>query len=812
MRALILLICLLASAGYHAQTVQIIDPLDYKPIPDVVISDVGYTKSVKTNLLGKASLEAFSNKDSLVFEHPSFHSKILSVKDIKKDGYQIFLLDLSFMKGLDITSDVVRESPKPSTNSHIKVLDAEDIQQLNASTTADMLQETGAISVQKSQGGGGSPVIRGFEANRILLVVDGVRMNNAIYRSGHLQNAITVDNNMLSSTDIYFGPGSVIYGSDALGGVIHFHTKTPKLKGEKDFKGFGASAMARYVTVNNERTGHFDFEIGGKKWAYLASATATDFADLKMGTVRAHGYEDFGKFNYYVERINGMDSAIANPDPNLQVGTGYRQYDLMQKLRYQASEDFNLIWNTQYSTSSDVGRFDRLNDLSGGLPKFAEWYYGPQKRFLTSLKGEISNKNGMFNNASIILAYQNLDEDRINRKFKDDWRNNRYEDVDVMSLNIDFTKQFDTIHSISYGLEGTHNIVKSTANAENIVTGELTANSTRYPDGGSDMTTFASYMAYNRKLSPHSILNSGIRYSRSILNSDFVDTAFVQLPFNSIRFNGGALSGSLGFLVEPDPTSKINIILSTGFRSPNVDDYGKVFEKDGRVVVPNDKLRPENAYNGEISFSKSFRKTVREVTSTQQKAEMIRLSGGIFYTHLTNSIIRLDYQLNGQDSLLYDGDMAKIQTNSNAANAFIYGGTAELNLRFSPTFDLKSNITYTFGEDLTNSTPLGHIPPIYGQTSVNLVRENWNMSLYSRYNGQKLAVDYSLSGEDNLPEATNDGTPAWYTINLKGAWNVHERLLIQASVENILDHHYKQFASGISSPGRSFSITLRTTL
>ncbi len=799
-------LCLCAAA----QTVRVIDEVEYEPIPDVVISDAEHTKSVKTDLLGEADLSAFSPKDSLVFEHENYHTKTMSFKNLKKDGMKVFMIDVSFLAPIEVPVEVKRDPPKTSTNSQIRLLSESDIRKINAQTSADMLQATGAVMVQKSQAGGGSPVIRGFEANRILLVVDGVRMNNAIYRSGHLQNAITVDNNMLSSTNIYFGPGSVIYGSDALGGVVHFHTKTPLLKDEKKFDGFGGSGMIRYTSVNNEKSGHFDFNVATKNWAYLASVTATEFGDLRMGSVRAHGYEDWGKFNYYVQRIDGADSAILNPDPNLQVGTGYKQYDLMQKIRYKASSDLNFILNTQYSTSSNVARFDRLNDLGDdGLPKFAEWYYGPQKRFLTSLKTEITNKGGAFSRASIIAAYQNIDEDRINRRFQSDWENRRFEDVDVFSLNADFTKQFDTIHSISYGIEGTHNIVASSAHSQNIETGELTDNSTRYPDGGSTMSTLASYIAYDRKLSRYSILNTGIRYSRAILQSRFEDTSFVELPFNEINFNGGALSGSIGFTVKPDPTSNVNVILSTGFRSPNVDDYGKVFEKDGRVVVPNDQLKPENAYNGEISFSKSFRKTVKEITSTNQKAEMVRVSAGVFYTHLTNTIVRVDYQLNGQDSLLYDGELARIQTNSNAANAYIVGGTAELKLRFSPSFHFTSSATYTFGQNLSNASPLGHIPPLYGQTSINLVRKLWSVSLFSRYNGAKPAVDYSPSGEDNLQEATEDGTPAWYTLNLKGSVEAFENLQIQAAIENILDHHYKQFSSGISAPGRSFSLTLR---
>jgi hemoglobin/transferrin/lactoferrin receptor protein len=97
------------------------------------------------------------------------------------------------------------------------------------STTADILTASGQVFVQKSQQGGGSPVIRGFEASRILILVDGVRMNSAIFRSGHLQNIITVDNMSLDRVEVNYGPSSTMYGSDALGGVINLFTKAPQL-------------------------------------------------------------------------------------------------------------------------------------------------------------------------------------------------------------------------------------------------------------------------------------------------------------------------------------------------------------------------------------------------------------------------------------------------------------------------------------------------------------------------------------------------------------------------------------------------------
>src|SRR5829696_8993944 len=118
---------------------------------------------------------------------------------------------------------------KKNIAQKIEVISARQIAQWNAQNTGDLLMHTGNVFVQKSQQGGSSPVIRGFEANRVLLVVDGIRMNNAIYRAGHLQNVITVDQNSLERIEVLYGPASTLYGSDALGGVVLMRTKQPKL-------------------------------------------------------------------------------------------------------------------------------------------------------------------------------------------------------------------------------------------------------------------------------------------------------------------------------------------------------------------------------------------------------------------------------------------------------------------------------------------------------------------------------------------------------------------------------------------------------
>src|SRR5699024_3214776 len=150
-------------------------------------------------------------------------------------------------------------------------IDKREVQFKNPQTSADLLQSSGKVFVQKSQLGGGSPMIRGFAANSVLIAVDGIRMNNAIFRSGNLQNVISIDPNAMANTEVLIGPGSVIYGSDALGGVMNLQTKEPQLSYSKEEKAIGVNGMARYSSANNERTFHADASLGFEKWGLLSS-------------------------------------------------------------------------------------------------------------------------------------------------------------------------------------------------------------------------------------------------------------------------------------------------------------------------------------------------------------------------------------------------------------------------------------------------------------------------------------------------------------------------------------------------------------
>lgn len=704
------------------------------------------------------------------------------------------------------------EEKKSDIPYSIDVIKAKNLELNNSQTSADMISNTGNIMVQKSQGGGGSPIIRGFEASRVLMVIDGVRMNNAIYRAGHLQDIITIDNAMLDRAEIIYGPSSVMYGSDALGGVMHFYTKKPMFGDDK--MNFKLNSYLRYSSANQEKTGHVDFNLGFKKIASLTSITYSDFDDLRTGFSRSPN-PDFGRCYYYAIRNsnNTGDSMVRNTNPNIQKFSGYSQVDFMEKLLFKASEKNYVGLNLQYSTSSNINRYDRLQEYSGTNLKYAEWYYGPQNRLFSSLYANIKSEGKLFDNLRLTAAYQDIDQSRISRKFNNNSKKFQKENVKVISLNADFRKQVKEKHELSYGVEVLHNIVSSKARKENIVTNVESPADTRYPDGGSTMTTAAAYLTHTWEINEKMILSDGLRFSSNNLKANFVDTTFYPFPFKNTTQKNSALNGNLGLVITPEKNVRLSVLGSTGYRSPNVDDMTKVFESvGGNIIIPNEKLKPEYAYNLEGGFA---------ITAFDDK---IKFEGNYYFTLLKNAIVTKNDKYNGKDSIFYGGVLSRVQSQQNAEKATVQGAYGSISADFNDNVSFKTSLTYTLGNyyqkvpavnnmgEHDTIIPLDHIPPMFGQTSLFFHFKKFESEVYARYSANKALKDYSPSGEDNLSQATPDGMPGWVTFNVKTMYKITKNFSVNIGVENLFDTHYRVFASGISSPGRNVFVALRVKI
>lgn len=819
MKQRITILFLLFITTIFSQTITIIDAETGKAVEAVAVFNKSKATSAVSDELGKVDVSDFRDNELLTFAHVSYAQYQEKKSVIKSNKYYVYLSKNSEQLDEVVVSVFKNREKTNRIAEQIAVVSSKEIEKLSPQTSADLLASVPGIKVQKSQFGGGSPVLRGMESNRVLLVVDGVRMNNAIYRKGHLQNSITVAPNLLDRTEVVFGPSSVIYGSDALGGVIHYYTKTPKLSEKgSEIKG---NTFLRYSSANNEITNVVSAELRFKKWASFTSVAHSNFGDLKMGESRSHGFDDWGKVPFYSNNTNTFynDTPVANFNENLQRNTGYSQTDVLQKFYIPFSKNTDFKLNLQYSTSSNIPRFDKLNELKNGSLKFAEWYYGPQERLLISPQLIINPKKKWMDNGTITLAYQNIKESRIQRKYGSLDRSYRNESVDVFSLNGDFTIPLAKRRNLGYGVEVTYNDVASNSYGKTLrVNGnkiigfddDFTVQS-RYPDGGSSYLSSAFYVDYRQDINDKSTLNTGIRGTNTVLKAKWLDETFIDIPQNDIKLDNQSLTATIGYVYKPNKTWQLNTVLSSGFRSPNIDDVGKIREKNGKVTIPNIKLKPEHAYNAEIGVQKYFNN------------RKFRVGANVYYTLLNNYIYRESFELNGSSTIEYDGEEGTMVANVNKGTAYVTGATVSYQGKLHKNWNTSGFITYTHGEAYDTNEPLSSIPPLFGRFDLSYVNNKLEGGANLVFNAKKDISDYNITeGIDNHeqtpivnPNATEDvnkyyGTPSWMTVGLYGKYQFTKNIALQAQLSNLFDEHYKEFASGVSAAGRNISVSLLT--
>lgn len=795
-------LCLVLFAlGMRAQTVTVLDAETDEPLEWVTLKNEQTQMVTTTNAKGQADLSIFSATDVIKLIKFGYGSLSISYGALKQNGF-IVHLNATRLNLNEIVISATRWQ-QSSGNLPVKIatITPREIAIQNPQTAADLLAISGKVYIQKSQQGGGSPMIRGFATNRLIYTVDGVRMNTAIFRGGNIQNVINLDPFATENAEVLFGPNSVIYGSDAIGGVMSFQTLVPELSITDEPLVVG-KAISRYSSANNERTGHFDMNIGWKKWAFVTSFSSWHFDDLRQGS---NGPEDYLK-PYYVQRIDSTDRVITQDDPLLQKPTAYTQTNVMQKVRFKPNAFLDFRYGFHYSETSPYGRYDRHNRMRNGLPRYAEWNYGPQKWMMNNFTVTHQKPNGVYDIVTLRLARQDFEESRIDRSLNNVNRSTQTEEVVAYSANIDFTKKLAQKHNLYYGAEYVINNVTSTGHVTDIGTGQSMASASRYPN--STWHSFGIYVNDEFNISSQLSLLGGVRYTRYSLSSDFTNNLdYYPFSFATASMQNDALTGSIGSVFRPSSNWIISMNIATAFRAPNVDDIGKVFDSEpGAVTVPNPNLAAEYAYNADLSVGKVFGKVLK-----------IDLTG--YYTILQNALVRRPFTLNGADSIMYDGQLSQVQAIQNAALARVYGLQAGLELQLPAGFSFSSDLNWQEGkEELDNGSvsPSRHVAPFFGISRFTYRANKLTLEFYATYQGERtfdaLAVEERAKDEIYAKDVNgNNYAPGWYTVNIKAMYQFMSNLTITAGLENITDQRYRPYSSGISAPGRNFVMALRAT-
>jgi len=790
---------LLTSTVVRGQLIYFFDSGTGKPVQNVTVFTPDLDKSALSNADGSCDLSPFSNSDLLVIKHIGFQPIFATKAQLLRRGNRVFL-----EAGHELLQEVVMtaspfQQKKTNVPQKVVSIPPEQIVMGQPQTSADLLEQSGQVFVQRSQLGGGSPMIRGFATNRLLITVDGIRMNNAIFRGGNIQNVISIDPLNVSGVEVIFGPASVIYGSDALGGSQNFITRSPRLS-YRDSMYMEASALARFSSANQERTLHADLNVGRQSWGWYSGFTVQELGDLLMGR---NGSNELLRPNY-VQRIQGEDVLLENPKPREQLPTGFRMYHTLNKFRWKPGKRTTADFGLHYSTTSDYDRYDRLirPGREEGTLRSAEWYYGPQNWMLSYARITHLPRRGNLDQARLTASFQRSEESRHNRDFGQSVRNSNNERVLAYALNFD--TEWDRREPVTWfaGVEAIYNTVSSQGSFLDIVSGERVRIPTRYPDG-STWSTAAGYLQLEYEKNPRVTFLGGLRYSHFWVRSTF-GTEFYEFPFEEANISSGALTGNLGFTWRLSTGLKFSSHLSTGFRAPNIDDVGKIFDPEpGFVMLPNPDLGPEYVYNGEVSLEARVSKGV-----------VVQATG--FYSYLDDAIIRRESTLNGSSTIEFNGEENGILSLQNAAFARIYGIEASLKAQLGSGWSSRLNISRAWGNEMDDDgerSPSRHVPPLFGDVHLLRRGDRSTLDLFVNFNGpvpfDRLAL--SERNKEYIYQTDINGhphAPGWYTLNARFTVDLGQGFTATLGLENMLDIRYRRYSSGIVAPGRNFISSL----
>lgn len=702
----------------------------------------------------------------------------------------------------------------------IESIDYKKITAVQAPTTADLLSQTGLVYVQKSQVGGGSPVMRGFEASRVLLVLDGIRINNATFRAGHLQDLITIDPQALGGVELYFGSGSTLYGSDALGGVVYLKSRSLAFQEEAQIRG---NASARYSSAFGSMVYSSGLSFSNDRWSFLGQFSRSNFGDLKTGSSRSYtDVEGFGIRPWYVGQTSGADELVWNEDPTRLVGSGYQQGDALAKLNYRAGRHVvgALI---SASASSAIPRFDRLNLFSltqaGEVkPKFAEWNYQPQNRSLAALSwrsfgSEAAARQGVQPIQQITVAIQNFEVGRYSRRFGADWGQTQLDKVRQLTLNFDRHAQLGS-WKFQYGAEAVANDVQSSAFQTNSWTGEQkSSKDTRYADSFATTFSAALYGQVNKMLFEQTLLQVGARLTQYQAQAAFTQYNYWGLDYGTADIHTTAPVFNVGLNHELKENWHAKVSANSALRNPNLDDLTKLFESQPgeKYIMPNTALGNESSQTFDAS-----------IHGIQQS--VWQLEAGMYHTRIKGLLIDQPVQPVGWNlpiMVVYRGLLTPVYQMTNAAQGWVNGAYASFKrvvfdgkIGFFRSLSVDAKVALTKGQyqrsDSALWEPLDHIPPTYGSFGMK-TRLPWGtLEYYALFQGSKKAEDYSNSGEDNVGSTPN-GTynPSWMTHNLRWVTEISSKWNCVINLENISDLQYRTFASGVSAPGRNLSLMLQ---
>ena len=630
-----------------------------------------------------------------------------------------------------------------------------DLQDLLERAPADMLQalerETGVL-MQRTQRGAASPFIRGLTGQQVLILVDGIRMNNATFRTGPNQYFNTIDPGMVDHIEIIRGPQTVLWGSDALGGVVNVVTRrtpTDTLLNEPV-----RTWTSRYSSADGGIYTRLNYQFQKGDTSVFAGSGYGNFNDLDRGG-------DLGR----------------------QAATAYSQYSGDVRVDRLLSDNHAVTLSVQHFEQRDVFRTDRFPSR--------RTIFDPQQRSMAYLRFQGTDMEKFFDNYMLTFSMHRQREQstdaRVSRTYWDDMETDNYS----YGIQLLMGRELDSGWNLTYGADMYRDVVDSFRNRYDNLTNDFISSPTpKYPDDGRYRQTGA-FLQIDKELNKRLSFNGGVRFTRAhAQGTPMVDVDHDNDPatdpesqpvFISPTFNDWSAGGGLHYKLN-ETTALVGSI-SEGFRAPNLDDLAANNDnvQQAAADTPSVDLRPERSLSYEVALRK--------------EVDTVRWQASVFWTDIEDMILRTPAG-SSSDSILF--------SRSNR-DAHINGVEFAAEKRLSTNWTAYGNFSYIYGQDLDLDEPLSRIPPTQG-----VVGLRWRNSekyefvdIYSWLVDTQDRLNFQDVSDGRIPDG---GTPGYGTISVRYGTELKDHHLLRIELENILDKAYRVHGSGVDGAGFSANI------
>lgn len=629
----------------------------------------------------------------------------------------------------------------------LTTLTADELIKKSSRSTPEALMNESGIWMQKTNHGGGSPIIRGLVGNQVLLMVDGIRLNNATYRYGPNQYLSTIDPGLIDRIDAIRGSGSVLYGSDALGGVVQVLSKTPAFSHDK--LSVSGNAMAKWMSAGMEQSARGEINLSSKKIAFKGGFSARNFGNVLAG--------------------KGL---------GVLVPTGYNELSGDAKLLVRTGLSGIMTAAFQQLTQHDVPRYDQV--VQGG---YSTYNFEPQTRQLSYLRWETFSKNPWLKSFRVTTSYNRSVEGIDSQKNNSNDVKTQRDEVNTTGVIAEVISQPHPRWNIQSGIEYYFDKVYSTASITNLISNETTSQRGSYADG-STASNFAAFTNHQYDVNKFQF-SAGARFNS-------VTVSVQDDVFGDQKITPNAVVGNVGVLMKINNSLRAFVTSNTGFRAPNVDDMSKFGTVESGVFeIPSSGLSPEKSFSVETGF----------------KFHKKKLSGtlALYQTHLSDLIDRVPAMYNGSD--MYEG--RKVYQKQNVGEARLRGFEAEADIELIKSLSAFGNITYTYGENITKQEPMRRIPPLFGRVGLRYqhtagfwLKAEWAAA------GEQDRLAAGDKSDVRIAVRLEDGVmPSWNILNLYAGYS-YKSFAISVLGQNLFNQSYRVYASGIDGYGRSMGVTV----